>query len=114
MIERYIKVTFMILILFTNGCTAHSNNKNREALKANVERIQIGMNRQEVKELLGKPDSYSPKSDPTHILYIDRDMEKANSWEYIDLEDSDLANKFIFAPGTSKIIKIEKINSSVY
>lgn len=110
---RYKFGAICVLSLFLMcGCGPRWSNSREEVLRQNSKKIQIGMTRQEVKELLDKPDFYLPRRDPTRLLYIDSDIEKADSWDYLDPEDTDFAKRIYFEPKTGKASKIERVNSS--
>jgi hypothetical protein len=107
-----VRAASILLLFLMGGCGPQWSDKREETLRQNSKKIQIGMTRQEVKNLLNKPDFYLPRKDPTRLLYIDGDMEKADSWEYLDPEDTDFAKRIYFEPKTGKASKIERVNSS--
>jgi hypothetical protein len=105
-------IAFISLALLTS-CGPYFSKEREKILRQNGDKIKVGMTRAEVKHLLGKPDFYYPKLDPTGLLYFDKDMEKAKQWEYIDPKDSDFTKALHFDLKTNKIKKITKENAGV-
>jgi outer membrane protein assembly factor BamE (lipoprotein component of BamABCDE complex) len=101
----------LLCLLFLTSCGPRWTDQRERILRQNGNAVRIGMSRQEVENLLGKPDAYTPRLDPTRLLYIDSHMEKAEKWVFLDPEDSDFAKAIYFDIKTEKVTKISRENS---
>lgn len=77
-----------------------------ENMERSIDKIRVGMTKQELKNLLGRPDTYSSRSS---FFYDDRELEKASSWAYLYWDD-DYSHQIDFDPQTNKVIKSEKVS----
>jgi hypothetical protein len=103
----------IIFLVFLTSCGPYWSNERKKTLKQNFNKVQVGMTRKAVRELLGQPDNYSPKLDITRSLYIEKDMAKAKEWEYIDPEDNDFSKSLYFDLKSEKITKILRVSSGL-
>jgi outer membrane protein assembly factor BamE (lipoprotein component of BamABCDE complex) len=103
----------IIFLVFLTSCGPRWTKERERTLRQNGGKVKVGMPRKEVKELLGKPDFYAPRLDPTRLLYLDKDMEKAKEWEYVDPEDNDFTKSLYFDLKTEKVKKITRENSEL-
>jgi hypothetical protein len=101
-----VPVSFVVVSVFFSG--PHYNRVQAEYLEQNVGKIKVGMTRQEIRKLFGKPHEYSRQS---FFLYNDGELERARSWFYL-YPDDDFSRQVDF-DSTGKVIGSEKVNSSV-
>jgi hypothetical protein len=105
--------TVMIILFF--GLTGffgepRFDEKRAKYMEQNVAQIKVGMTKQELKSMLGRPDYYEPKK---AFFYNDGGLEKASSWSYL-YPDDDFSYQIDFNPKTGKVIKAEKLSTPIW
>jgi hypothetical protein len=105
---------YVVIAIFFFGLTRYCDppfDKNRAGyMEQNTDKIKIGMTKQELKALLGKPNDYAPK---LRFFYDDEGLEKATSWLYL-YPDDHMSHHIEFDASTGRIIKSEKESTGLF
>jgi hypothetical protein len=103
----------IISVLLFGGMTFYSwprFSKNRaENMEQNINKISVGMTKQQMKDLFGKPDDYTPK---LPFFGYDNGVERASYWLYLYLDD-DFSHQIEFDPTTGLVTKSEKVSTGI-
>lgn len=113
LIIRVLSAGVIISLMLFGGLTFCSGPRvsitRAKNIERNIDKIKIGMTKQELKDLLGRPDYYALKPP---FFYDNRELEKASSWSYLYWDD-DFSHRIDFDPQTGRVIKSEQVSTGV-
>jgi hypothetical protein len=113
LVVRVLSAGVIISVLLFGGLTfcggPRISKVRAENMERNVNKIKIGMPKKELKDLLGKPDDYTPK---LPFFYDDRGLERASNWSYLYWDD-DFSHQIDFDSNTGRVTKSEKVSTGI-
>jgi hypothetical protein len=109
-IKTFTVCTAAIIVFGVFGCDRSRFSENRaKYMEQNINKIKIGMTKQELKSVLGEPDDYIPKSNSFNA----GGSEKATVWLYL-YPDDHMSHHIEFDNRTDKIIKSKKESTGLF
>ncbi len=105
--------SIFFLCLMLNSC-AYRTEKEAEAFIQNYQKVKIGMTRQQVREVVGKPDRYSFASNTvsgnilSKVFDSENRLNQAESWDYNYPINEPVFKTIEFDLRTNKVIKLGK------